>query len=320
MINKLKYALLPGRLRRKWNYDDYLYYRMQEMSIKDIDLLLTPIELDTAERQLNSDSIRHIFNSKRAFYVGFKEFIIRDVLFGYDYSFQDFKVFIDKHKKIIIKPNDMYAGIGIYLLELEGDVFKITPGSKNTSEVSLNTFTNGYESIQNVYDFCIDNHYCIEEYVTGHSSYQDIAPSSLNTIRVTTYINDEKKISILFIVNQFGYNGSIVDNNEDCCIWALTDIDTGVVTAVDIDARTGIIYDRHPDTGKDIVGFVNPHFDEVKKIAVCAAAKYKEARLIGWDIAIRSDGRIEIIEGNVNPELDLYQAISHKGLRGILNK
>ena len=317
MINKLKYTLLPGRLRRKWSYDDFLYYRMQEMDVSSIESFMTIEELATAERQLNNDSIRHIFNSKRTFYDSFREFIIRDVLFGYDYSFQDFQSFLDKHPKTIIKPDDMYAGIGVYLLETDGEYCKIT-ASSTSFDMKISTVLPDYSLARDVYDFCRTNNYMVEECITGYSSYADIAPSSLNTIRVTTYIDDVGKVDILFAVNQFGYGGSIVDNDDNYCIWGLIDLETGIITAVDIDVKTGIIYERHPDTNKEILGYKNPFFEDVKRVALQAASRYPDARLIGWDVAVRSDGRVEIIEGNVTPELDLYQAMSHKGLRHIL--
>lgn len=325
MTNRLRYVLLPKKIKIRWSYDDFLYYRMQEMDQEAIDSLLTPIELINIERKLNRDDFRYIFNSKKEFYNHFSRFIRRDILNATDYTLDEFMGFAEKYKRIIIKPDNMYAGIGIYVLELSGKSFHvISSGARDDTDVSAeNTASyrmlkDGYESTKAVYDFCKMNDYCIEEYIEGHRVYSKVSPSSLNTIRVTTYLNDDKKPSIIFAANQFGYKGCIVDNNDNSCIWGLIDLETGAVTDVDIDTATGNIYEKHPDSGQDIVGFKNYNFEAVKKLALEAALVIPECRLIGWDIAVRSDGTAEIIEGNVTPELDLYQAISHKGLRTVL--
>lgn len=305
MINRLKYILLPRKIRKRWSYLEYLYYRMQEMDIASIESIISPKELRELEKRLNSDDYRYIFNSKKEFYKHFDKYIKRDILQNTEYSFEEFLEFARLHQTIIIKPDDMYEGIGIHVLTTQANGFNVQ-GPEGMD----------YKPFKEVFDFCKAGNYCVEEYVKGYCTYSNVAPSSLNTIRVTTFIDNSNKARIIFAANQFGYNGSIVDNHEDACIWGLVDIDTGIVTAVDIDAITGNIYDKHPDTGMDIVGFINPFFDDIKRLALDAAGVIPECRLIGWDIAVREDGRIEIIEGNVTPELDLYQAISKMGLRG----
>ncbi len=52
-----------------------------------------------------------------------------------------------------------------------------------------------------------------------------------------------------------------------------------------------------PRTNRSFIGFVLPHWSEVKDLALRAAAAYPWARCVGWDIGIAADGPV-LIEGN----------------------
>jgi len=295
MLNRIKYQRLPSRLRKRWTYEDFLGYRMQEMNIDKIELLATEEELWGREKQLNDDGFRQIFNDKREFYKRFNKmtngkYIKRAVMFLENASLEEFEEFRNKHKKIVVKPPDMYAGIGITVLEGEDADF----------------------------DDLKKKHYIAEEYIVQASEYSDIYPLSLNTIRVTTFIDEGGIPQILFAVNQFGQKGSLVDNDDDAAIWAAIDTVTGIVKYAEVDGETGAVYDIHPDSGKPILGFANPVWSSITELALELARVVPECRLVGWDIAVRADYSLEVIEGNVTPELDLYQRISGEGLRKIM--
>ena len=44
------------------------------------------------------------------------------------------------------------------------------------------------------------------------------------------------------------------------------------------------------------------------------------ARIVGWDVSIKDDGKICLIEGNHNPGADVHQMAAKKGLRSIYKK
>lgn len=292
MKNKLKYRFLPKTLRNIWSYDDFLSYRMQEMSLSQIENLLTVGELWQAEKQLNNNEYRHIFNSKKTFARYFGKYMLRDILYLDEAGPNEFEAFINKHDRVILKPNDMYAGIGISV---------INAGNKLPDFDSLR-----------------DQHYIAEEYIKQSEKYAYVYPGSLNTIRVTTLIGDEGNPKVLFAINQFGSRGSIVDNDDDTAIWADINLKTGGITCCDIDARTGYVNEVHPDTGVNLLEFVNDDIDKICALALEAAKVVPRCRLIGWDIAVRADGRLEIVEGNVTPELELYQKMTGNGLKNAL--
>ena len=286
-INKIRYSLLPEKLKKKWSYEDFLYYRMQEVPFRSIESFATEEELWEYEKKLNSDEERIIFNDKREFLKRFAPYIKRDWLILNDSNEHDFLEFCKKHEKVILKPCDMYAGIGIEI----------------------------YDERIHKFDELAKKKYIAEEYVNQAEKYANIYSGSLNTMRVTTLIDSCGNPQILFAVNQFGSGGSIVDNDDGTAIWAAIDVETGKVFAADVDTKTGIVYEKHPDTGADILGFENICWGEVKKLALTLSTEVKNCRLIGWDIAITRDCAPELIEGNVTPELDLYQRMTKRGLR-----
>lgn len=299
--SRLKYKLLPRRIKSKWSYADFLYYRMQEIGKADIDDFMTVQELEAFEKSVNSDKFRDVFNSKELFYKRFAAYIHREYVLIRETSSNELEAFIKKHGRVIIKPDDMYAGKGISYAYIN-----------DKKEVI-------YASACPDYDTLKRDKYIAEEWLFNEKSYADIYNKSLNTVRITTFIKGDSA-DIIFAVNQFGSSGDIVDNDEEKGIWAAVDIGTGNVYATEINASNGYVNDRHPDTGKDILGFVNKSWDQMKKLSLKLAMEVPECRLVGWDIAVLEDGSIELIEGNVTPELDLYQAITKKGLAKLLQK
>lgn len=205
----------------------------------------------------------------------------------------------------------MYAGLGIDIVDCR---FENADYLDNSSHESDDKNSEAYILWKEYFD----KNSLAEELLESSAVYSSIYPESLNTMRITTLLDDEGVPHVIGAANQFGSRGSIVDNDDNSSIWANIDINTGIVDAVDTDERTGLINELHPDTRKPILGFENPHFDEVKELACQAALIVPECRLIGWDIARLSDGRLEIIEGNVTPELNLFQSMTGKGLKNVL--
>ena len=296
ILEHIKYNTLSADIKRKWSFEDYIHNRMQDMSAFQIEQFMTEAELWEAEKKLNNDGFRDIFNSKKSFYQSFSEFMKRQIIFAADVSEEDFIEFVKKYKKVVVKPDDKYAGIGIYILELS-----------QTGKVVYPENCPCFQKLQ-------EQNYVIEQYVWQAKEYAEVYDKCLNTLRITTLINEEGQAEILFAVNQFGSAGSITDNNDDTALWYVVG-KTGKVEYCDIDEKTGLVYDYHPDSNYNMSEFKNPCFNKVCQLAIRLAAVVPECRLIGWDIAVTKEYEIELIEGNVTPELYLYQYISGQGLR-----
>lgn len=150
-----------------------------------------------------------------------------------------------------------------------------------------------------------------------HSDLLPITAGALPTTRVLTCLNEaaEPEVIAATLRMSIGQNRT-VDNLHAGGIAALIDIASGTLgktSNLGSDARLGW-FSAHPDSGAQIEGRVVPCWEEVKRHAVAAHRHFTDRVVIGWDIAILEDGPI-FIEGNGNPDLDIFQRFMRTGLR-----
>lgn len=292
----IKYLCDP--YRKKMTLDCYLYYHFDCISKKKKAEILMDDEIQEYEKRLNSDIYRYIFNDKKEFYNKFKRYMNRRIIFLDDCAKDDFITFVRSYPCIVVKPFNMYAGIGFR---------KIINKDYTDSQLIKE------------YEMMYGNNFICEECLINDSAYSRIYDKSLNTVRVNTLIKKDGSVEIISIVNQFGSGGSVTDNDEEMGIWAGVNIDTGIVDCAEKNDETAVYYDVHPDTGERIIGFYNERINEIKELAKELALVVPEERLIGWDIAVTDKG-LELIEGNVTPELGIVQAMSGYGYRTLFEE
>jgi hypothetical protein len=75
-----------------------------------------------------------------------------------------------------------------------------------------------------------------------------------------------------------------------------------------------MIYEKHPLTGLDFIGFQVPCIAEVKELVTEAAKILPDCRYVGWDVAISEKGPL-LVEGNGRPSVDLPQCYIHSRKR-----
>ncbi len=158
----------------------------------------------------------------------------------------------------------------------------------------------------------------LEEFVVQHDALMDLSPSGLNTIRVFTQLNGTK-VDILGVRLRITVN-SAVDNMAAGNLAAPVEYETGKVSGAAVYSDITLGEERvHPVTGKSILGFQIPMWDEVKSMVTEAALLNTENKSIGWDVAISKQGP-ELIEGNHNWCKILWQLPAKKGLKAELEK
>ena len=72
-------------------------------------------------------------------------------------------------------------------------------------------------------------------------------------------------------------------------------------------------YATHPVTGGAIPGFRVPQWDEVLALALRSHRAFAEALIVGWDIAVTTDG-VVMVEANSSPGVRLGQQPGHRPL------
>lgn len=152
----------------------------------------------------------------------------------------------------------------------------------------------------------------LEDLIKQHPEMSAFNPSSVNTLRVMTLRCADGKVRIMAAVLRIGRAGESVDNFSLNGIAAAIDEKTGIIATKGIGADFKQ-YVKHPDSGKQIVGFKIPHWDKLKEMVGKAANVVPEVRFVGWDFAIR-DNDVMLVEGNEYPGTRVWEMPSQRGL------
>lgn len=164
-----------------------------------------------------------------------------------------------------------------------------------------------------------DTHYILEEPLTEIESIQSFHPWSINTIRIVTVYDSRKdKINFMNARIRIGNKKNNVDNFHYDGIGANIDINTGIITSLGYDTHN-LTYITHPITGKQILGFQIPKWEECKAYIATACRLLPTVRYIGWDLVIKQDETLCLIEANDNADHD-FQQLHNKGLWKEYNK
>ena len=267
-------------------FDQYKFYDLSKAERKEY---ITVSEAHRIEAKLNQ-KVRDIFWKKDLFLKKFADLIKRDWISLASCKPEEFMSFCLLHPKFIIKPIAETRGTGVDLIT-----------------------TSGTEDVAKVYNDFSGKNFIAEQYITACREFAEFNPDSLNTIRVVTYLNGH----VFRIVGSFirmGLPGFRVDNAHAGGIFAYVDIETGTVASEGINTN-GERFEFHPGSKKLIRGFEIPNWEKVTDTCKQAASIIPEAKIIGWDVAIRDDYEVIIIEGNHMPDFDLMQSPSRRGIK-----
>ncbi len=267
-------------------YKDYIICEFYKINDKQRATYVTRGVNNTITAKLNNKEFYHIFDYKNEFYEKFNKYIGRGWLDLQKASYEDFAEFMAEREVVMCKPSDLCCGQGVERLR-----------------------KSDYTDLQQLYDKLKElNAGLVEDFVIQHPRMQELNDSSVNTIRVVTmYYNNKPNIG--FVCIRIGNSDRPVDNFNAGGMCALVDIETGTIRTIACD-KEGEIYEKHPRTGCDIVGFKIPCWEEAKKMCLEASCVVPEMGYIGWDVCITENGPI-FIEANNLPGHDVYQMPAH---------
>lgn len=198
-------------------------------------------------------------------------------------SYEDFLKKIDGIEDLICKPTSSTQGKG---------VIKIHCGS-------------GAENKKEIYDriMGMDRRMICEECIIQHPAIAAFNPTSVNTIRVLTIV-DNGICHHPYAGFRMGC-GDVVDNFHAGGIIATVDTATGITCtdAIDLD---GTHYPEHPKSKLPTLGFQIPHWDQVLDLTEQAALRMEGIGMVGWDVAVTEDG-VCLIEGNAEASYHIIQ-------------
>ncbi|MBQ1813183.1 MAG: hypothetical protein II119_04480 [Bacilli bacterium] len=270
---------------------DYLNYEFYKRSFKERKMYAVVRTQGKFYERINPSQYKEFFTVKPNFMKNFKEYVGRDYFIP-ENGIDKLKLFLKNNKEFMIKPIDGLGG---------ADVKKMS--SKEVK--NLDEFLKYLE----------DNRMFIEELIVQHKKMNIICPTSVNTIRIMTFANNNRS-EILYAALRVGNGKYEVDNFHKGGMGVSIDIRTGKLKgeAIDKDLKH---YKKHPTTKTIFNNYELPFWNETKELVLKAALVNQNIKVIGWDVAITKNGPI-LVEGNRRAGFDLVQVLSDRGRKDIM--
>lgn len=269
--------------------DEFFKYRLHEKRIKERKQFILDRQRRLFRKRINNEIDAVIFDNKKLFNSTFSDFLKRDWIDCTSCSYDDYVSFASKYPDGFFKPIEGSFGDGIGILN-------------NNEDYLMPSF---FEKLK-------QSHAIVEETIKQIPEMAELNPSSINTIRVVTLIDNKGNTHIMAAVLRAGRKGKLADNFHHQGIAAKIDINTGKVVSNAVDSNLKI-YEKHPDSNCNIVGFAVPMWDSVKELCLDAAGVIPTVRYVGWDVALSLKGPC-IIEGNCGADPDITQMPTDKGV------
>ena len=255
---------------------EFFLYGLETKSRREIEAFIPNAGRKDYLRKLNSPRAFIICRNKALSYEHFAPLYKRDLVeIKGEEDFQTAVSFIRQHSDFVFKPLDKSFGRGIKRIRSERKADAEGIAAELIKEAP-----------------CI-----LEETICAHDSIRSLHPASLNTIRVTTYLDSNGRVKIHLPFFKIGQGDSFVDNGGSGGMCALIDADTGVIISNGKD-ENNTVYESHPDTGVTLKGFRVPEWDSLKRFAEEAARMFPDARYAGWDMALSADRGWLVVEVN----------------------
>ncbi len=163
-----------------------------------------------------------------------------------------------------------------------------------------------------IFQKIIQSSYIFQEQIQQHKEIDLINPCCINTIRLLSYCDNTHTVHPISGFLRFGIDNAFVDNTSAGGSYVGIDIQTGKLhknAYSSITKAKGKILQEHPTTKFKFDGYKIPYFDALIGLIKEASLLIPEVKLIGWDIAIQSNGPV-LIEGNNNNDLTSHDLIN----------
>lgn len=221
--------------------------------------------------------------SKYRFYQRIPDCYYREIILAPVCGEDCFLEFVQKHQKIVTKPDTgSYGG-----------------------NIEIYSYTNDDQARK--YFSCLPDNTICEQYILQHETMNGINPFSVNTIRIVTLLDGET-VNIISATLRTGSNADTpVDNLRQNGIGAQVDIATGIVSTCGFDYNKKL-YMKHPVSGVQFLGLTIPNWSKAIALVKTAHSRLPQCKLLGWDIAITQTGA-DIVEANNAPGTPIMQMV-----------
>lgn len=270
---------------------DYLNYEFYNRSFKERIKYAVVRTQNKFYEKVSPSKYKEFFTIKPNFLNNFKDYIGRS-FYEPSMGLDKLKKFLKDNKEFMIKPIDGLGG---------QDVRKM-----KSSEI---------KNQKDFVKYLEDNRMFLEELIIQHKKMNNLCSSSVNTLRVMTFVNNNKS-EILYAALRVGNGYNDVDNFHKGGMGISIDTRTGRLKGMAIDKDLNC-FKKHPVTKIEFNNFEIPYFKEIKELVLKAALVNQNIKVVGWDVAITKNGPV-LVEGNRRPGFDLVQVLSKKGRKDII--
>lgn len=239
----------------------------------------------------NNKEFIHYLNEKPHFNKFFNDFVKRDWLYVKEADENSFNQFLDRHDCIIVKPMNGVEGGGI----------------RKMSSSECNDRHSLFHQMQT-------EDVLIEECIVQHPQMV-FGNTSVNTIRTMTILDRNGKGHVVKAMLRAGVGDTVVDNYAQGGSIYEVDVNSGVVNSYG-KSKAGNLHLFHPGTNIVMLGYQIPNWKQVVELSEKAAEHLPQVKIVGWDVAITQNG-VQMIEGNHNPDYELYEYIGSTGYNEI---
>ncbi len=208
-------------------------------------------------------------------------------------------------KTICRKMNGVYYDENYNIISLENAKNKCVENKKIILKVSKETgkgggiyvweTKDGLEKIEKILK-AVNYDYIVQDFIKQNKLFEDINPSSVQIVRVMTFMDKMQKINILKSFFQFGRTDAKISQES----WggAQVSIDEeGKLYKYDWDLNYNKL-EKHPN-GLVYLGWVVPCYKEICELAIKLHRKMGNFRLISWDFTVSVNNEPVFIEMNI---------------------
>lgn len=209
-------------------------------------------------------------------------------------TYEEVIALLKEKKTLFIKPYGRGKGTGVNILLYQDG--KLIVDREEYSEERLISFLKKRDD------------WFISESMKQHAYADALYDQTVNTIRMIT-LRDPKtnQFKIFFAVQRIGTSATIpVDNGSRGGLVANIDLETGVLTEARC-LHNRNVYKVHPDSHNPIEGAQIPNWNRVKEQMLTLTRRFPYMHFIAWDILIKEDGEICIIEANTSSGVNIIQ-------------
>jgi len=183
--------------------------------------------------------------------------------------------------------------------------FKVYQVKVKQSELSIKHLSSGKTySATKLFELLVNESsegWLLEEYIEQHPVLKKFNPTSLNTIRMYLYQQQNGEVIALGSFLKTGKPGALIDKTENGGAAVFIEQDSGLLLEGFDWSPEMQPLKKHPATGVPFEGVQIPFWKEAVEIGACALKACVKTRFIGVDIAISQKGP-KMVEMNVHPD------------------